>query len=122
MSGSAEFFNEMREPDGSVRSPYSGYCEWYDGQDKKLLQRKHTEAETNFRKTGITFNVYGEDEAEERLIPFDMVPRIIDAKEWRKLTRGIEQRVSRAQCIHARSLSPAGNRARRSSSRKAFET
>ena len=94
MSGAADFFNEMRNSDGGVRSPYAGYCEWYDGQDKDLLQRKHTEAETNFRKTGITFNVYGEDEAEERLIPFDMVPRIIDAREWRRLTRGIEQRVS----------------------------
>ena len=94
MSGSADFFNEMREPDGSVRRPYADYCKWYDGQDPKLLRRKHDEAETNFRKTGITFNVYGEDEAEERLIPFDMVPRIIDAGEWRRLSRGIEQRVS----------------------------
>lgn len=94
MSGNAEFFDEMRQPDGSVRSAYSNYCEWYDEQDPKLLRRKHSEAETNFRKTGITFNVYGEDEAEERLIPFDMVPRVIDAREWRRLTRGIEQRVS----------------------------
>ncbi|MBX7514719.1 circularly permuted type 2 ATP-grasp protein [Qipengyuania sp. GH38] len=94
MSGTADFFNEMREPDGSVRDAYSSYCDWYDEQDTRLLKRKHREAETNFRKTGITFNVYGEDEAEERLIPFDMVPRIITANEWRKLTRGIEQRVS----------------------------
>ena len=94
MSGTADFFNEMREPDGSVRDAYSSYCDWYDEQDAKLLKRKHQEAETNFRKTGITFNVYGEDEAEERLIPFDMVPRIITANEWRKLTKGIEQRVS----------------------------
>ena len=76
MSGSAEFFNEMREADGSVRPAYADYCSWFDDQDQKLLRRKHREAETNFRKTGITFNVYGEDEAEERLIPFDMVPRI----------------------------------------------
>ena len=94
MTGSAEFFNEMRESDGSVRSAYGDYCRWFDEQDQKLLRRKHGEAETNFRKTGITFNVYGEDEAEERLIPFDMVPRIIDAGEWRRLSRGIEQRVS----------------------------
>ena len=46
-----------------------------------------------FRRTGITFNVYGEDDAEERLIPFDMVPRIITGGEWRRLSRGIEQRV-----------------------------
>ncbi|PZT92045.1 MAG: hypothetical protein DI637_01265 [Citromicrobium sp.] len=94
MNGTADFFDEMRKSDGGVRDAYGGYCTWYDGQDKDLLLRKHGEAETNFRKTGITFNVYGEDEAEERLIPFDMVPRIISAGEWRRLARGIEQRVS----------------------------
>ena len=94
MTGSADYFDEMRKPDGGVRDAYAGYCQWFDGQDNALLRRKHAEAETNFRKTGITFNVYGENEAEERLLPFDMVPRVISAAEWRKLTRGIEQRVS----------------------------
>ena len=94
MTGNAEFFDEMHGADGSVRDAYERYCDWFDEQKTGLLKRKHAEAETNFRKTGITFNVYGEDEAEERLIPFDMVPRVITASEWRKLTRGIEQRVS----------------------------
>ena len=58
-----------------------------------MMRRKGQEAETFFRKTGITFNVYGDDAGEERLIPFDMVPRIITAGEWRKLVKGIEQRV-----------------------------
>ena len=88
------FFDEMRRPDGGVRDAYSGFGEWYDEQDAEALARKHADAEDAFRRTGITFNVYGEDEAEERLIPFDMVPRIISASEWRRLTRGIEQRVS----------------------------
>src|SRR3546814_7677912 len=48
---------------------------------------------TTLFRSGITFNVYGEDEADERLIPFDVVPRIIAASEWRRLSRGIEQRV-----------------------------
>lgn len=51
------------------------------------------DAERVFRKTGITFAVYGELEASERLIPFDIVPRIISGSEWRRLTLGIEQRV-----------------------------
>ena len=51
------------------------------------------DAERVFRKTGITFAVYGEEEAAERLIPFDIVPRIISGAEWRRLTQGIEQRV-----------------------------
>ncbi|WP_338447479.1 circularly permuted type 2 ATP-grasp protein [Pelagerythrobacter marensis] len=87
-------FDEMRAADGSVRPAYRDYRNWYDDQQSNFLMRKHRDAETAFRRTGITFNVYGENEAEERLIPFDMVPRIITASEWRRLTRGIEQRVS----------------------------
>ena len=94
MNGSSGQFDEMRAGSGEVRPAYRDYGEWYDRQDTGWLRRKHFEAEGVFRRTGITFNVYGEDEAEERLIPFDMVPRIITAAEWRRLTRGIEQRVS----------------------------
>ncbi|WP_394728548.1 circularly permuted type 2 ATP-grasp protein [Altererythrobacter sp. GH1-8] len=94
MSGSDSQFNEMFDSNGSVRPAYRDYCKWFDEQDPKWLARKDAECDDSFRRTGITFNVYGEDEAEERLIPFDMVPRIISAGEWRRLTRGIEQRVS----------------------------
>ena len=90
---SAVSFDEMLAPDGSVRPAYKGYCSWLDEQDKGWLRRQNEEAELFFRRTGITFNVYGEDAGEERLIPFDMIPRIITAAEWRKLSRGIEQRV-----------------------------
>ena len=86
-------FDEMTDAAGYTREAYADYCRWYDDQDAKLLKRKNSEADESFRRTGITFNVYGEDEAEERLIPFDMVPRIITAGEWRRLTKGIEQRV-----------------------------
>ncbi|WP_305096705.1 circularly permuted type 2 ATP-grasp protein [Croceibacterium aestuarii] len=86
-------FDEMRAEDGGVRPAYAEYCEWLDAQEKGWMRRKGFEAESFFRRTGITFNVYGENDAEERLIPFDMVPRIITAGEWRRLSRGIEQRV-----------------------------
>ena len=86
-------FDEMLKPDGSVRAAYEGFCQWYNRQDAGLMRRKGQEAEGFFRKTGITFNVYGDDAGEERLIPFDMVPRIITAGEWRKVVKGIEQRV-----------------------------
>ncbi|MBY0422250.1 MAG: circularly permuted type 2 ATP-grasp protein [Parvularculaceae bacterium] len=75
------------------REPYLDYLEWFDRTDSALLKRKAAECETFFRRTGITFNVYGDAEADERLIPFDVVPRIISAAEWRRLQRGIEQRV-----------------------------
>ncbi|WP_324260862.1 circularly permuted type 2 ATP-grasp protein [Altererythrobacter sp. H2] len=94
MEQAANTFDEMRHEGGGVRPAYADYCEWFDQQPGDLLRRKHKDAEGSFRRTGITFNVYGEGEAEERLIPFDMVPRVITAAEWRRLTRGIEQRVS----------------------------
>jgi uncharacterized circularly permuted ATP-grasp superfamily protein len=94
MSGSEQTcFDEMREADGTIRPAYAEYCAWLDAQDVSWMRRKSTEAESFFRRSGITFNVYGDDDAEERLIPFDMVPRIITGAEWRKVTRGIEQRV-----------------------------
>jgi uncharacterized circularly permuted ATP-grasp superfamily protein len=86
-------YDEMLNEDGSVRAAYADFRQWYDGQDVSWLRRQDAEAERFFRRIGITFNVYGDDAGEERLIPFDMIPRIITAKEWRKLTRGIEQRV-----------------------------
>lgn len=77
----------------SVREPYLDYSEWFEDEDPARIHRKAGQAEAFFRKTGITFNVYGTNEADERLIPFDVVPRVISAREWRKLSRGIEQRV-----------------------------
>ena len=93
MTNAPSSFDEMLMADGGVRAGYAGYCEWYDQQAPAMMRRKGQEAESFFRKTGITFNVYGDDAGEERLIPFDMIPRIITAQEWRKLTKGIEQRV-----------------------------
>ena len=86
-------FDEMLHPEHGARPAYSDYAAWFDGQQLAGLRRKAEEADAVFRRTGITFNVYGANEAEERLIPFDIVPRIINAKEWSRLSRGIEQRV-----------------------------
>jgi uncharacterized circularly permuted ATP-grasp superfamily protein len=93
MQRAAACYDEMLDDRGGVRGAYAGYRDWYDAQDPAALRRKGQEAEGFFRKTGITFNVYGDDDGEERLIPFDMVPRIVTGNEWRKLSRGIEQRV-----------------------------
>ncbi len=86
-------FDEMWGKDERLRSPYAQFGEWFEGEDPARLRAKQREAEEVFRLTGITFNVYGQAAAEERLIPFDIVPRIISGAEWKKLTKGIEQRV-----------------------------
>lgn len=88
-----EIFNEMQEQDGSVREPYKSLDGWLQNQSVDLLKQKSADAEIFFRRLGITFAVYGDQAETERLIPFDIVPRILSAREWRKLARGIEQRV-----------------------------
>ncbi|WP_372993295.1 circularly permuted type 2 ATP-grasp protein [Sulfitobacter sp.] len=94
MEKNKQHFDEMISAPGSVRNPYSGYDKWFAQQDPDHLTRKSQEAETFFRRSGITFNVYGQAEAQERLIPFDLIPRIIAEREWAKLSKGIEQRVT----------------------------
>ena len=76
-----------------MRRPYDAFHKWFEKEDPARLRAKQREAEEVFRLTGITFNVYGSEEAEERLIPFDIVPRVISGREWQRLSRGIEQRV-----------------------------
>jgi uncharacterized circularly permuted ATP-grasp superfamily protein len=83
----------MLDPGGGIRPAYAEYRRWFDQQEPAQLRRKSGEAERSFRRTGITFNVYGSDDAEERLIPFDMIPRIVSGQQWRRIERGIEQRV-----------------------------
>ncbi|MCZ4353416.1 circularly permuted type 2 ATP-grasp protein [Roseovarius aestuarii] len=86
-------FSEMHASDGGPRGPYVGYDAWFAKQNNERFAKKSQEAEAFFRRTGITFNVYGQHDAEERLIPFDLVPRIISSREWTKLSKGIEQRI-----------------------------
>jgi uncharacterized circularly permuted ATP-grasp superfamily protein len=88
-----EAFNEMLHANGTVRPAYRLVADWLDKYTRAGFKRKQHEAETLFRRLGITFSVYGSENALERLIPFDLVPRIISAAEWRLLERGIEQRV-----------------------------
>ena len=88
-----KFFDEMHGFGDGVRKPYEDYNNILTSIDTARLKTKAQKAEDFFRRTGITFNVYGAEEAEERLIPFDVLPRIISAQEWRTLTRGIEQRI-----------------------------
>src|SRR5499433_3484063 len=89
----ATAFDEMTGPDGQVRPAYGALAQWLQGAPPELLERRRREAELMFRRIGITFAVYGDAEAQERLIPFDVIPRILSASEWNLLQRGLEQRV-----------------------------
>jgi uncharacterized circularly permuted ATP-grasp superfamily protein len=89
----AHAFNEMLDGALPCRPAYARLHEWIRSVPPELLQQRRQEAELLFRRIGITFAVYGEQAAEERLIPFDIIPRILTAAEWQRLTAGLEQRV-----------------------------
>ena len=84
-------YNEMMES-GQVRAPYAMLSDWVETMPAEIRQMKQAEAEALFRRIGITFAVYGEGGDPDRLIPFDMMPRVFLQSEWRKLERGIKQR------------------------------
>jgi len=89
----SNFFNEMYQSDESVRPHYQDYVKWFKRTSEQHLAKRRAEADTLFRRLGITFAVYGEEAGTERLIPFDIVPRILPAKEWAQLAAGLKQRV-----------------------------
>ncbi len=87
------FFDEMRNADGGVRNAYALVDRWLAATPRELVAARQAEAEQFFRRIGITFNVYGDAAGAERLIPFDIIPRILTSTEWQFLARGLEQRV-----------------------------
>jgi uncharacterized circularly permuted ATP-grasp superfamily protein len=76
-----------------TRAPYAEVAKWLAGASPDLLETRRRQAELFFRRIGITFAVYGDPDAQERLIPFDIVPRILSGHEWGLLEAGLTQRV-----------------------------
>lgn len=87
------FYNEMFDADGRVRPHYAAYQNWLGEMPPERINAKRAEADALFHRVGITFAVYGEEDGAERLIPFDIIPRIIPAHEWQQLSDGLRQRV-----------------------------
>jgi uncharacterized circularly permuted ATP-grasp superfamily protein len=83
---------------GEVRKHYAAYARWLQAQDPKTMAARREEAEVIFRRVGITFAVYGDKDEDgsgtERLIPFDLIPRVIAAQEWKNMEAGLVQRVT----------------------------
>jgi len=86
------------QPGSPVRAHYKVYADWLSAQSESLMLARREEAEMIFRRVGITFAVYGDKDESgsgtERLIPFDLIPRIIPAHEWQSMERGLVQRVT----------------------------
>jgi uncharacterized circularly permuted ATP-grasp superfamily protein len=91
-------FDEMHAGADAVREHYRGYQRWLAKQPGDVIRARREEAEMIFRRVGITFAVYGAKDEDgsgtERLIPFDLIPRVIPAHEWSEMERGLRQRVT----------------------------
>ena len=96
--GSGKPFDEMNGFDGECREAYRALKDWLEETPTDLLDQRKLEAEALFRRSGITFAVYGDKDAEERLIPYDLIPRVLSGAEWNRLSEGLTQRV---QAINA---------------------
>lgn len=88
------FFDEMFSSDGSVRPHYGQLLDRFAGMDPMEFDRKRALAERSYLNQGITFTVYSGDEGTERIMPFDLIPRIIPADEWAVIEKGLVQRLS----------------------------
>src|ERR1700760_4843588 len=88
-----QFFNEMTDFSGEIRPHYEKFLSWLESTPPQPLADKREAADALFHRVGITFAVYGEAEGTERLIPFDVIPRIIPAQEWVDMAAGLRQRV-----------------------------
>ena len=104
----------MFDANGAVRPQYADYAAWLAEMPAQRIANKRAEADMLFHRVGITFAVYGEEEGTERLIPFDIVPRIIPASEWILLSQGLRQRVNAlnaflADIYHGQDIIRAGH-------------
>ena len=115
-------FDEMHASAGAVREHYQGYGRWLADQPSDVMLSRREEAEMIFRRVGITFAVYGakdedansQNAGNERLIPFDLIPRVIPAHEWQEMERGLAQRVAALNrfihdVYHAQEIIKAGH-------------
>jgi len=93
-----EMYAQLPYLDDAVRPHYRSYLDWLERQDPQTMRDRREEAEMIFRRVGITFAVYGDKDEDgagtERLIPFDLIPRIIPAHEWASMRKGLVQRVN----------------------------
>ncbi len=88
-----QIYDEMRDAEGALRPHYRQFAAWLERTRPERIAQKRRQAEVSFHRVGITFAVYGEEAGGERLIPFDIAPRIIPAGEWKVLEAGLMQRV-----------------------------
>ena len=88
------FFDEVLTADGRARPHYAHFLETFSGLNKAEFDAKRRAVDLAFLRQGVTFNVYGDSQGTERIFPFDLMPRIIPAREWEHLEAGLVQRIT----------------------------
>lgn len=88
------FFDEMLDKDGQARPHYRKFRQHFKALTPQEFEHKRHSVDVAFLRQGITFNVYGDSAGTEKIFPFDLLPRIIPAKEWEFLERGLTQRIT----------------------------
>jgi uncharacterized circularly permuted ATP-grasp superfamily protein len=93
-SSGPHFYDEMAGADGAIRPHYAKFERLLRQMPLDEFEQKRHAADLAFLRQGITFNVYGDAQGTERIFPFDLVPRIIPAKEWERIESGLIQRIT----------------------------
>lgn len=89
-----DFFDEMFGEDGSVRNHYAHIMDRFNRLDPPEWSQRQTATDLAFMRGGVTFTVYSDSQGTERIFPFDLVPRVIPANEWRVIESGLIQRIT----------------------------
>src|SRR5260221_11486210 len=89
-----DFFDEMIDARGMVRPHYARFRALFQTLSGREFDGKRQSVDLAFLRQGITFNVYGDSAGAEKIFPFDLLPRIIPAKEWEMIERGLAQRIT----------------------------
>src|SRR5687768_5412199 len=88
-----DFWDEMFEPDAAARALYRKLAQRLQGLSSDAVARRQQAADLSFQARGITFAVNQDPSGIEKILPFDLIPRIISPSEWQRIERGLEQRV-----------------------------
>ena len=102
-----DFYDEMFEADGAPRAHCRKLRQALDAMPPAEIATLQERAERSFLHEGITFTLYGEEGAEERIIPIDLLPRLIAAAEWALVERGLRQRLEALNLFLADIYGPA---------------
>lgn len=87
------FYDELFLASGQPRPHAASLIEWMQQLPERELQQHHETAQLALFNLGVTFRVYSDQQGVERIFPFDIIPRIIDASEWQWLETALKQRI-----------------------------